>query len=62
MHSIEKLMAAARAAKPTAADREEMRRSFAYGNTTIENDNITREMIDREAEKLEREENERRPA
>lgn len=59
-HTIEQLMAAARAAQPTPAEREEMRRSFAYGNTAIENEHITREMIDREAEKLDREKNEPR--
>jgi len=33
--------------------KEEQRRSFAYGNTNIENPRITREMVDQEAEKLE---------
>jgi hypothetical protein len=37
---------------PTPEHREEQRRSFAYGNTAFENDRITREMVDREAEKL----------
>ena len=32
--------------------KEEQRRSFAYGNTNIENPRITREMVDQEAEKL----------
>lgn len=31
---------------------EEQRRSFAYGNAKIENDRVTREMIDTEADKL----------
>lgn len=31
---------------------EEQRRSFAYGNTKFENDAITREMIDEQAELL----------
>jgi len=31
---------------------EQQRRSFAYGNTVIENPRITREMIDRAAEAL----------
>ena len=35
--------------------REQQRRSFAYGNAAFENELITREMIDREAEKLSRE-------
>ena len=31
--------------------REQQRRSFVYGNTHFENELITREMVDREAEK-----------
>ena len=38
--------------KMTREEKEEQRRSFAYGNSKIENDRITREMIDREAEAL----------
>jgi hypothetical protein len=37
---------------PTPEHREEQRRSFAYGNTAFENDRITREMVDQQAEKL----------
>jgi hypothetical protein len=36
----------------TAEQREEQRRSFAYGNTAFENARITHEMIDQQAEKL----------
>lgn len=36
----------------TSAQREEQRRSFAYGNTKIENERITRETINRQAEAL----------
>ena len=32
--------------------KEEQRRSFAYGNTKIENSRITREMVDRAAEAI----------
>jgi hypothetical protein len=32
--------------------KEEQRRSFAFGNTNIENSRITRETVDSEAEKL----------
>ena len=35
-------------------DQEEQRRSFAYGNTKIENDMITRQIVDEEAEALNR--------
>jgi hypothetical protein len=49
------LLEAAKSAKTTAAQREQQRRSFAYGNTAFENQRITREMIDRQAEALARE-------
>lgn len=44
----------ARAAKMSLEDQEEQRRSFAYGNTKIENDLITREMVNQAAEELKR--------
>jgi len=34
------------------AEREAQRRSFAYGNIKIENDMVTREIVDEEAKKL----------
>lgn len=40
------LIERARGIKMSAKQQEEQRRSFAYGNTKIENDLITREMID----------------
>jgi hypothetical protein len=49
--ALKKLLEAAKTAKPTPEQREEQRRSFVYGNTHLENELITREMIDREAEK-----------
>jgi len=48
------LIEMARTVQMTAPDQEEQRRSFAYGNTKIENDRITREMVDQEAEALKR--------
>ena len=36
----------------TPEEKEQQRRSFAYGNTVIENPRITREMVDRAAEEL----------
>ena len=36
----------------TSEQQEQQRRSFAYGNTKIENDRITRETIDRAAQLL----------
>jgi hypothetical protein len=50
--SLKKLLEAAKTAKPTPEHREQQRRSFVYGNTHFENELITREMVDREAEKL----------
>jgi hypothetical protein len=46
------LIEAAKLHRFTLAEKEEHRRSFAYGNTKIENSRITRELIDREADKL----------
>jgi hypothetical protein len=40
----------------TPQQKEEQRRSFAFGNTAIENDRITRELVDSEAERLTAEE------
>jgi hypothetical protein len=56
-NALKKLLDAAKAAKISPEHREEQRRSFAYGNTAFENERITRDMIDREAEKLAREAN-----
>jgi hypothetical protein len=50
--ALKKLLEAAKTAQPTPEHREQQRRSFVYGNTHFENDLITREMVDREAEKL----------
>jgi hypothetical protein len=38
--------------KMTPEEREEQRRSFAYGNVAIENPQVTRAMIDEAAERL----------
>jgi hypothetical protein len=53
--SLKKLLEAAKTAKQTPAQLEAQRRSFVYGNTAFENNLITREMVDQEAEKLARE-------
>ena len=58
-HELEKLLEAAKRIVPSKEQREEQRRSFAYGNTAIENDLITREMIDAEAERLDQEKHDR---
>ena len=49
---LEKLLAEAKNVPFTSAEKEEQRRSFAYGNTNIENSRITRAMVDDEADKL----------
>jgi hypothetical protein len=36
----------------TPEEKEEQRRSFAYGNTKIENPRITREMVDQAADEI----------
>jgi hypothetical protein len=52
MISLSRLIEMAKAVRVSEDQREEQRRSFVYGNTAIENDRITREMVDRQAEAL----------
>ena len=47
--TLEQLVDSSRSVTMTDQDREAQRRSFAYGNTKIENELITRETIDRAA-------------
>lgn len=49
---LSRLVEAARKTTMSSAEKEEQRRSFAYGNTAFENPLITREMVNREARKL----------
>jgi len=49
---LTELLAAAKDVKPTTEQDEQQRRSFAFGNTNIENPRITRETVDKEAEAL----------
>jgi hypothetical protein len=44
------LLDAARAHVMTDAEREEQRRSFAYGNLKLHDETVTREQIDRAAD------------
>ena len=46
------LIEAARSRTISPDERQAQRRSFAYGNTKIENDRITREMVDAQDELL----------
>lgn len=50
--SLEELLDKARNTSLTPEQRETQRQSFAYGNSNIENETITRETIRRESEKL----------
>jgi hypothetical protein len=58
--ALEVLIEAARRVTPSAAQQEEQRRSFAYGNTAFENSLITREMINEQAEAINRERDQQR--
>jgi len=49
---LQQLIDAARRRPFSEDEREAQRRSFAYGNTKIENDLITREMIDEADERI----------
>lgn len=49
---LQKLIESSRHVPFSEHEREAQRRSFAYGNTRIENERITREMIDEQAEVL----------
>ena len=50
MSEIEEMIERAKKLVTTPEQREAQRRSFAYGNSKIENDRITREMVDRAAD------------
>ena len=54
-NELKALLDAAKSIKMTPKEQEEQRRSFAYGNTKIENERITRETINLEAESLKKE-------
>ena len=51
-NELKALIEKAKAVEMTPSQKESQRRSFAYGNTKIENDRITREMIDQAAVRL----------
>jgi len=52
LDELEKLLEAAKYRPLTPAEQEAQRRSFAYGNANIENDRVTRETVDEQAEEL----------
>lgn len=49
---LSELIARARRRAFTPDDQEEQRRSFAYGNTHFENEDITRDTVNAAAERL----------
>ncbi len=51
-NALKTLLDAARKVEMSSDDIEKQRVSFAYGNTKIENDRITRETVKKEAERL----------
>jgi len=51
---LKKLEKLARSVRMTPEQQEQQRRSFAYGNAGLENDLITRKMVDEQAEKMKR--------
>jgi hypothetical protein len=52
MGDLDAMIGRAKAVAMTEAEKEEQRRSFAYGSAKIENEDITREMVDAAAERL----------
>ncbi len=49
---LEKMLSAAKRAPMSKEDREAQRRSFAYGNAHIENERVTRHMVDEAADRI----------
>jgi len=52
---LQKLIDAARERPMSNSEREDQRRSFAYGNAHIENERVTKEMIAEAAERIAKE-------
>lgn len=49
---LQYLIEKSKGVKMTPSEVEQQRRSFAYGNTNIENERVTRSVVDEQAEKL----------
>lgn len=49
---LQQLLDAAKKIEISPEEKEEQRRSFAFGNANIENPRVTREIVDEEAEAL----------
>ncbi len=52
--SISKLVEIAKTVRMSEKQKDEQRNSFVYGNTKIENDAITREMVEKIAQEVPR--------
>ena len=52
--ALEELIEAARTYEMTDKEKEAQRRSFVYGNCSISNPDVTRELVDEVADELER--------
>jgi hypothetical protein len=50
--SLEDLMQKAAKIKMSDEDKEAQRQSFAYGNANIENDRVTKEMVEKAAKRV----------
>jgi hypothetical protein len=57
---LEKLIEAAKYRTLDESEREEQRRSFAFGTANIENGRVTRALIDQEADALQKDSNDPR--
>lgn len=51
-NELEKLLEKSRSVRMTKDDKEAQRRSFAFGNANIENERVTRAMVDAAAKGL----------
>jgi hypothetical protein len=52
MDSLSRMIEMAKAVRVSEDQREEQRRSFVYGNTALENEHITWEMVIRQSDAL----------
>ncbi|WDR02023.1 hypothetical protein PSQ19_15245 [Devosia algicola] len=51
-NALDALIEATKKIQQTPQQQEQQRRSFAFGNTAFENSNITRSMVDEQADRL----------
>lgn len=49
---LQRLIEMSRSVKMTPSEIELQRRSFAFGNTNIENDRVTRNVVDEQADRI----------